>query len=66
MRRQKAKNRVVQSVRLQSLDGVKDVELGKASVENRARGNFHVTGKGSEADDSGFADVEARNKRFGF
>lgn len=49
--------------RLQHIDGVKDVEIGNASVEARARGNFHVTGKGTDSDDSGFSDVEARRKR---
>lgn len=52
--------------RLQSIDGVKDVKIGPASVEARAQGNFHVTGQGVDSDDSGMDDVEERRKRYGF
>jgi len=62
----KATNRVVQEKRMSSLDGVKDVQIGPASVEARQDRNAHVTGKGAERDDSGFSDVEERRKRHGF
>lgn len=62
----KAKSRVVQSHRLSNIDGVKDVKIGPASVEDRQQGNAHVTGKGVERDDNGFTDVEERRKRHGF
>ena len=62
----KPKSRVVNSHRLSSLDGVKDVKLGPSSVEARQAGNAHVTGKGAERDESGFSDVEERRKRYGF
>lgn len=52
--------------RLQNWDGVKDVEIGNASVDARERGNAHVTGQGVDRDDSGYSDVEERRKRFGF
>lgn len=52
--------------RLRDWDGVKDVEIGNASVEARQKGNAHVTGKGVDSDDSGYADVEERRKRYGF
>lgn len=52
--------------RLQHIDGVKDVEIGSASVDARRMGNAHVTGKGVARDDSGFTDVEERQKRYGF
>lgn len=61
----KAKSRTVQSHRLSGPDGVKDVKIGRASVDHRLRGNAHVTGKGAERDDSDFDDVKARNERFG-
>jgi hypothetical protein len=62
----KATNRVVQSHRMSSIDGVKDVKIGPASVEARQQGNAHVTGKGVDRDDAGFTDVEERRKRHGF
>jgi hypothetical protein len=65
MRVPKAKSRVVMSKRLKHLDGVKDCKIGPASVESRERGNAHVTGKGAEADDSGYDDVKAQMDRFG-
>lgn len=52
--------------RLQNWDGVRDVKIGTASVEARQVGNAHVTGKGVDRDDSGYADVEERRKRYGF
>lgn len=52
--------------RLQSWDGVRDVKIGSASVEARQRGNAHVTGQGVDRDDSGYTDVEERQRRFGF
>ena len=62
----KATNRVVSEHRMSTLDGVKDVKVGPASVEARQQGNAHVTGKGAERDDSGFSDVEERRRRYGF
>lgn len=52
--------------RLKSWDGVRDVKIGTASVEARQEGNAHVTGQGVGRDDSGFMDVEERQKKFGF
>ena len=52
--------------RLQSWDGVRDVKIGSASVEARQERNAHVTGQGVGRDDSGYTDVEERQKRFGF
>lgn len=66
MRVPKLTNRVVNSHRLSSFDGVKDIKLGPATVEAREQGNAHVTGKGVERDESGFSDVEERRKRRGF
>lgn len=65
MRVPKAKNKAVMSKRLKHIDGVRDVKIGRASVEARERGNAHVTGKGVSSDDTGFDDVAARNDRFG-
>lgn len=62
----KAKHKGLTSRRLSSIDGVKDVKIGRASVEHRERGNAHVTGQGADRDDSGMADVEERRDRFGF
>ena len=62
----KPTNRVVSEHRLSNLDGVKDIKVGTASVEDRQEGNFHVLGKGAGRDDSGFSDVEERRKRYGF
>ncbi len=45
---------------------MKDVAIGSASVDARRQRNAHVTGQGVDRDDSGFADVEERRKRFGF
>ena len=59
-------NRQVSKKRLQDWDGVKDVDVGPASVEAREKGNLHVTGQGVDRDDSGLDDVEERRKRFGF
>lgn len=66
MKAPKAKNRQLASHRLSSWDGVKDVKVGRASVEAREKGNAHVTGQGVDRDDSGMSDVEERRKRFGF
>ena len=52
--------------RLKDWDGVRDVEIGSASVEAREKGNAHVTGQGVDSDDSGYSDVEERRKRYGF
>lgn len=59
--------KVLKKVRLKNLDGVKDVAFGKASVDARRERDFSKDGRASgERDNSGFADVEAREKRFGF
>lgn len=52
--------------RLKSWDGVKDVTIGSAGPQAREQGNAHVTGQGVDTDDSDYADVEERRKRFGF
>ena len=62
----KPKSRIVKSNRLSNWDGVKDVEVGRATVDDRQQGNAHVTGKGAERDDTGFSDIEERRKRHGF
>jgi hypothetical protein len=62
----KGKNKLVKSQRLSGLDGVRDVVVGKAGVESRQKRDFSKSGKASQRDDSGFADVDAREKRFGF
>lgn len=53
-------------IRLKDWDGVADVEIGSASVDARQAGNAHVTGQGVDSDESGYADVEERRKKFGF
>ena len=53
-------------LRLKDWDGVRDVKIGRASVEARQEGNAHVAGQGVGRDDSGYTDVEERQKRFGF
>lgn len=62
----KAKCKGLTKRRLSSIDGVRDVEIGPASVEAREQGNAHVTGQGVDRDDSGLSDVEERRKRYGF
>lgn len=62
----KPKNKRVSSHRLSHIDGVRDVKIGRSSVEAREKGNAHVTGQGVDSDDAGFSDVEERRKRFGF
>lgn len=52
--------------RLKNWDGVADIEIGSASVDARQMGNAHVTGQGVDSDESGYADVEERRKKFGF
>ena len=64
MRVPKPKSRVVQSHRLSSFDGVRDVSVGPASVDSRQRRDFSKAGKPA-SDDSDFADIKARNERFG-
>ena len=59
----KQTDRVVMSKRLSSIDGVKDVKIGRASVEDRRMGNAHVTGKG--ADSPEFDDQKERMKSMG-
>ncbi len=66
MKLPKPTNRQVSKKRLKDWDGVRDVEIGPASVEAREKGNAHVTGQGVDSDDSGLADVEERRKRYGF
>jgi hypothetical protein len=62
----KAKHKGLTRQRLSNLNGVKDVKIGRASVDAREQGNAHVTGQGVDRDDSGFSDVEERRKKFGF
>ena len=62
----KPKHKQVSSHRLSTIDGVRDVKIGRASVEAREQGNAHVTGQGVDSDDAGFSDVEERRKRHGF
>lgn len=52
--------------RLKDWEGVKDVTIGNAYPDARAQRNAHVTGQGVDSDDSGYADVEERRKKFGF
>jgi hypothetical protein len=52
--------------RLKSWDGVKDVTIGNAYPEARENRVAHVTGQGVDSDDSDYADVEERRKKFGF
>ena len=61
------KTRVVKTHRCSSMDGMKDVDVGgRASLENRRRGNFHVTGKGSEPRSAkGYSDMEQYEMDFG-
>ncbi len=60
----KAKSRVVKSINLKHLDGVKDVAIGPASVEDRMMGNFKKTG--APADPAMQDDEKARVERYGF
>lgn len=64
MRVPKPKDRVVKSVNLSSLDGVKDVDIHSASVEDRSAGNFKKTGAPEPSYESD--DEKARRKRWGF
>ncbi len=67
MRVPKPKHKSTRRMRLSHIDGVRDVQIGPATVEARREGNAHVTGKGAGSrDDSGMVDVEERRKRFGF
>ena len=66
MKAPKPKQKGLTKRRLSSLDGVRDVKIGRASVEAREQGNAHVTGQGVDRDDSGMDDVEERRKRHGF
>jgi hypothetical protein len=61
----KAKNKTVMSKRLHRLDGVRDLQIGPASVEARERGNAHVTGQGVEDAAGELDDIKARNERYG-
>jgi hypothetical protein len=64
MRVPKPKSRVVKSVTLKHLDGVKDVSIGSASVEDRMAGNFKKTG--APADNNTYDDTKAQRDRWGF
>lgn len=66
MKAPKPKQKSLTRRRLAKIDGVKDVKIGRASVEAREQGNAHVTGQGVDRDDSGMSDVEERQKRHGF
>lgn len=56
-------NKQVMSKRLRNIDGVKEVKIGRASVEDRRMGNAHVTGKG--ADEATYDDDREMRKRMG-
>lgn len=60
----KAKNRVVKSHNLRSLDGVKDVAVGCCDVDQRRSGNFKKKSKEQVAME--FDDEKARRERYGF
>ena len=64
MRVPKPKSRVVKSHNLRSLDGVKDVAVGAADVDNRRAGNFKKGG--ATTSDMDFDDDKARRERYGF
>jgi hypothetical protein len=58
--------KVIQTRNLSSLNGVKDVTFGKASVEARRKGDFSKTGKSSRKKDESYDDTLARQKEYGF
>ena len=60
----KPKSRVVKTVNLRNLDGVKDVAIGSASVEGRMAGNFKKGGATTAEND--YDDDKARRERWGF
>ena len=64
MRVPKAKSRVVKSHNLSHLDGVKDVAVGSADVDDRRSGNFKKGG--TKAADPEFDDEKARRERYGY
>ena len=64
MRVPKPKDRCVKKVNLRNLDGVRDVTIGSASVEDRQRGNFKKTGAPAEVSETD--DEKARRERYGF
>lgn len=66
MKAPKPKQKSLTRRRLQHIDGVKDIQIGPATVEAREQGNAHVTGQGVDRDDTGMSDVEERQKRHGF
>jgi hypothetical protein len=64
MRVPKPKSRVVKSHNLRNLDGVKDVVINKASVEDRREGRGNkVSGPDNDND---YDDDKARRERYGF
>ena len=65
MRVPKPKSRVVKSHNLSNLDGVKDVAIGSASVDDRRAGNFKKTGQVQEGNHE-YDDEKARRERYGF
>lgn len=64
MKAPKPKSRVVKSHNLKHLDGVKDVAIGSASVDDRRAGNFKKVAK--TTDNIEFDDEKARRERYGF
>ena len=60
----KPKDRCVKKINLSSLDGVKDVQVNKASVDDRRSGNFKKTG--AHTSDHEYDDEKARRERYGF
>jgi len=64
MRVPKPKDRCVKKHNLSSLDGVKDVQVGSASVDDRRAGNFKKTG--ANTSETEHDDTKARRERYGF
>lgn len=64
MRVPKPKSRVIKSVTLSSLDGVKDVAIGPADVDQRRSGRFKKTANAVEPTE--LDDEKARRERYGF
>ena len=62
----KGKNKTVKTLNLSSWDGVKEVVVHKASVENRRERNFSKDNKAVSKDERMEDDVVARRDRFGY
>jgi len=60
-------SKCLKAVRLSRLDGVRDVALGHKATADRATRNYAKSEYSQgHADDSSFADVYERRKRYGF